>query len=182
MQLREPESPTQASSGKGLDVRAVSKRFGPTVALDDVDLTVAHGEIVGLMGANGAGKSTLVNIIAGALHADAGDIWLDGHPFEPATPRAAIEGGVVAIHQATDRAGVPGLTVADALLLDRFADGRAGVFVSRRSIRAEAETIARRAGFDLPLDADFADIGAAERQLVAIARALSAEAEAADPG
>lgn len=172
MQLR---APTRTLSGKGLDVRRVSKRFGPTVALDDVDLAVAPGEIVGLMGANGAGKSTLVNILAGALHADAGVMWLDGNLFEPATPRAAIEGGVVAIHQATDRAGVPGLTVADALLLDRFADGRAGIFVSPRSIRAEAEAIARRAGFDLPLGADFADIGTAERQLVAIARALSAE-------
>jgi simple sugar transport system ATP-binding protein len=162
-------------SSNRLDVRGVSKRFGPTVALSDIELVVASGEIVGLMGANGAGKSTLVNILAGVLHADTGDICLDGNPFQPATPRAAIAGGVVAIHQATDRAGVPGLTVADALLLDRFADGRAGLFVSRRSVRAEAETIARNAGFDLPLDDDFGDIGPADRQLVAIARALSAK-------
>ncbi|WFU78191.1 sugar ABC transporter ATP-binding protein [Bradyrhizobium sp. CIAT3101] len=145
------------------------------MALEDVALTVGAGEIVGLMGANGAGKSTLVNILAGALHADAGEVMLDDALFRPDSPRDAIAGGVVAIHQATDRAGVPGLTVADALLLDRFANGRAGLLVSRKSVRTEAAIIARRAGFDLPLDADFGDIGPAERQLVAIARALSAD-------
>lgn len=65
--------------------------------------------------------------------------------------------------------------MADALLLDRFADGRSGLFVSRRSVSHEAVLIARKAGFDLPLDADFGDIGPAERQLVAIARALSSD-------
>jgi simple sugar transport system ATP-binding protein len=175
VQLSASETPTQTLSGRGLEVRGVSKRFGPTVALDGVDLTVAPGEIVGLMGANGAGKSTLVNILAGVFHAEAGDIRLDGNRIRPATPKAAIAEGVVAIHQATDRAGVPGLTVADALLLDRFADGRTGIFVSPHSVRGEAETIARQAGFNLPLDEDFGEIGTAERQLVAIARALSAK-------
>ncbi len=88
----------------------------------------------------------------------------------------SIAAGVVAIHQATDRAGAPGLTVAETLLLDRLADGRSGFFVSPASIRRRAAAIAERAGFSLPLDRDFADIGPAERQLVAIARAISADA------
>src|SRR5271165_2007128 len=70
----------------------------------------------------------------------------------------------------------PGLTVAEVLLLDRFADGRSGFFVSPVSIRRQAQAIAERSGFALPLDRDFGEIGVAERQLVGIARALSAQA------
>jgi simple sugar transport system ATP-binding protein len=169
-----PSPPVIRSAG--LVVRGVSKRFGSTQALDRVDFVASAGEIVGLMGANGAGKSTLVNIVCGASQPDSGAISLAGRSFRPASPRDAIAAGVVAIHQATDRAGAPGLTVADALLLDRFADARSGFFVSPASIRRQASDIAERAGFALPLDRDFGEIGAAERQLVAIARALSAEA------
>ena len=61
-----------------------------------------------------------------------------GVAYAPASPREAIAAGIVAIHQATDRAGAPGLTVAETLLLDRFADGRSGFFVSPRSIRRRA--------------------------------------------
>jgi simple sugar transport system ATP-binding protein len=157
-------------------VHGVSKRFGSTQALRAVDFEVAPGEVVGLMGANGAGKTTLVNVLVGAVQPDAGVMTLDGRAYAPATPREAIGAGIVAIHQATDRAGAPGLTVAETLLLDRFADGRSGFFVSPASIRRRAAAIAERAGFSLPLDRDFADIGPAERQLVAIARALSSDA------
>lgn len=171
-------NPRRAFSASGLAVRGVSKRFGSTKALRTVDFDVAPGEIVGLMGANGAGKSTLVNVLIGAVKPDEGVMTIDGASYAPVSPREAIAAGVVAIHQATDRAGAPGLTVAETLLMDRFADGRSGFFVSPASIRRRAVEIAERAGFDLPLDRDFADIGPAERQLVAIARALSADARA----
>ena len=110
-------------------VRGVSKRFGSTQALLAVDFEVAPGEVVGLMGANGAGKSTLVNVLVGAVRPDEGVMIVEGRPYAPAFPRDAIAAGIVAIHQATDRAGAAGLTVAETLLLDRFADGRSGFFV-----------------------------------------------------
>jgi len=159
-----------------LRARSIARRFGSTQALASLDFEISGGEIVGLMGANGAGKSTFVNILAGALSPDSGEVALDGRPYRPQTPSEAIGAGVVAIHQATERAGAPGLSVAEALLLDRFADGRSGFFVSPRAIRRQASSIAQRSGFDLPLDADFGDIGPAERRLVAIARALAADA------
>ncbi len=165
-----------AAASSGVAVRGVSKRFGSTQALHAVDFEVQSGEVVGLMGANGAGKSTLVNVLVGAVRPDKGVMAIDGRAYAPSSPREAIAAGIVAIHQATDRAGAPGLTVAETLLLDRFADGRSGFFVSPASIRRRAAAIAERAGFSLALDRDFADIGPAERQLVAIARALSADA------
>lgn len=159
-----------------VSIRGAEKRFAATRALDGVDLDLHGGEILALMGANGAGKSTLVNLLSGTYAADGGTIRLDGRPYHPRSPREATAAGVVTVHQSTALAGVPGLTVADALVLDRFSDGRAPFFLSRGRVRKLARAVAERAGFDLPLDADFADTGPAVRQLVAIARALAHEA------
>jgi simple sugar transport system ATP-binding protein len=159
-----------------LTLHGVRKAFGATPALAGVDLHIEAGRILALMGANGAGKSTLVNILSGAYAPDAGRMLLRGQRFAPASPAEAARAGIATVHQATHLAGTPGLTVADALLLDRFVGTDAPLFVSRRSVRRAAAALAAKAGFDLPLDRDFADIGPADRQMLAIARALSREA------
>lgn len=151
--------------------------FGSTRALSGATLHIERGEIAALMGANGAGKSTLVKILSGVDQADTGTITLRGETFAPQTPSEATRKGVVTVHQSTDVVGIPGLTVADALLLNRYVDGGSPFFLSARSVRRAARQVLDEAGFDLPLDRDFADLGAAERQLVAIARALSDKAE-----
>ncbi|MGO4567168.1 sugar ABC transporter ATP-binding protein [Rhizobium sp. 2YAF20] len=155
----------------------LSRSFDETRALDGASLTIERGEIVALMGANGAGKSTLVKILSGVLSADSGTVTLKGNAFAPRSPAEAAGAGVVTVHQSTDLVGAPGLTVADALLLNRFADRRQPFFVSRRSIRRQAQAMLDEVGFELPLDRDFGDIPAADRQLVAIARALANRAE-----
>ncbi len=160
-----------------LHVENITHRFGSTVALADASLSIERGEIVALMGANGAGKSTLVKILSGVFPADSGLIELNGRPFTPKTPSEAARAGVVTVHQSTDLAGAAGLTVSDTLLLSRFAEGSAPFFISRRSVRRQARAILDTAGFDLPLDRDFADLSTADRQLVAIARALANNAE-----
>jgi len=67
-----------------LEVRAASKRFGDTIALAGIDLTVRRGDWLGLLGPNGAGKTTLVRAIAGRVRLDAGSITLAGDPAHPA--------------------------------------------------------------------------------------------------
>jgi simple sugar transport system ATP-binding protein len=158
-----------------LTLHGLRKAFGATPALAGVDLSVEAGQILALMGANGAGKSTLVNILCGAHAPDAGRMMLRGRPFAPASPAEAARAGIATVHQSTQLAGTPGLTVADALLLDRFVAPDAPLFVSRRSVRRAAAAVAALAGFDLPLDRDFAEIGPADQQMVAIARAVSRE-------
>ena len=160
-----------------LDVRNLSLAFGSTQALADASLTIDYGEIVALMGANGAGKSTLVKILSGIHHPDAGRILWNGKDYRADSPAAASAQGIVTVHQSTDVVGVPGLSVADALLLNQFVDGRQPFFLSKRSLRRKAEAILSEAGFDLPLDRDFAELGTADRQMVAIARALSNKAQ-----
>lgn len=160
-----------------LDIRSISLSFGSTRALDAASLRVETGEIVALMGANGAGKSTLVKILSGVQSADGGEILWKESPYAPASPAEAARAGVVTVHQSTDVVGIPDLTVADALLLDRFIDGRQPFFLSSASVRRSAARLLKDTGIDLPLDRRFGDLGTADRQLVAIARALSNKAE-----
>ncbi|PDT28672.1 ABC transporter ATP-binding protein [Rhizobium sp. L9] len=160
-----------------LHIGNITRSFGSTRALAGADLSIERGEIVALMGANGAGKSTLVKILSGVLAADGGTIHLEGHPFAPRSPAEAAKAGVVTVHQSTDIVGAAGLTAADALLLNRFADRSTPFFVSRAGIRRAAQAMLDAAGFSLPLDRDFGELASADRQLVAIARALANRAD-----
>jgi simple sugar transport system ATP-binding protein len=160
-----------------LEALALSRSFGSTQALADFSFAIEPGEIVALMGANGAGKSTFVKIISGVLAADSGSVRFKGQTYAPATPAEATAAGIVTVQQSTDLVGIPGLTVADALLLNRFVDPKQPFFVSKGRVRREAQAMVREAGFDLPVNRDFADLSAAERQLVAIARGLANRAE-----
>lgn len=114
-----------------LGVQNISHAFGSTKALVDAHLTIEAGEVVALMGANGAGKSTLVKILSGLYRPDAGTMIWQGKPFSPQSPADAASQGIVTVHQSTDVVGIPGLTVADALLLNHFVDGRHPFFLSK---------------------------------------------------
>jgi simple sugar transport system ATP-binding protein len=104
-----------------LEATGLSKRFGANKALDGVDLEVAAGEVLALMGANGAGKSTLVKILCGVYGADAGSIVVGGKTLLADSPRQARARGILAVHQTIADTGVPTVSVADNLLLDRYA-------------------------------------------------------------
>jgi simple sugar transport system ATP-binding protein len=164
-----------STAPRKLVVFGISKRFGSTVALDRVDLDVSAGEVVALMGANGAGKSTLVKILAGVQTADAGTLLLDGKTIQPASPKEAKALGIVTVHQTIADTGVPNLSVAENLLLDRFcAPGR--VFTgTRRAQRKAAQQIASQIGLTLDLCERLDRLTLAEQQLVAIARVLAAQ-------
>jgi len=73
-----------------LQVRAVEKSFGPRKALDGIELTLASGELLGIVGPNGAGKSTLVRAIAGRVVPESGDIRVHGHPAGSEAARALV--------------------------------------------------------------------------------------------
>ena len=102
-------------SSQRIVARGVRKVFGPTVAVDGVDFSVAAGEVRALVGENGAGKSTLVNVLSGVFLADAGSILLDGEAYEPSSPKDARDRGVVMVHQ--ELALASHLTVAENLFL-----------------------------------------------------------------
>ena len=95
--------------------RGVSKHFGATRALDNVDFDVLPGELHALVGENGAGKSTLVRILAGVHRPDRGEIAVGGEVCHFNGPRDAIAAGIIMIPQ--ELRLVPALSVAENLTL-----------------------------------------------------------------
>src|SRR5579859_7261984 len=82
-----------------LELGNISKHFGAIHALDGVNLTLDHGEALGLMGDNGAGKSTLVKIIAGNFPPTGGEIRIEGQAVHFAKPVEARQKGVEVVYQ-----------------------------------------------------------------------------------
>ena len=166
---------TSPNNSPAIAAFGIDKSFGATRAVAGADLAVARGEIVALMGANGAGKSTLVKILSGTEQPDSGRIEVAGKAVAIPSPHAARALGIATVHQQTSQAGAPGLTVAENLLLDELCSGTAAAFQSPRAIRRRAAEIASALDLDLPLDQDFAELRPADRQLIAIARAVAAK-------
>ncbi len=155
-----------------LQVRGVQKRFGGVHALRGVDFDLAGGEVHVLLGENGAGKSTLMGVLSGAVAPDAGTVVLDGQAVRFASPRDAHAAGVAMIPQELDL--VPGLDIAANLFLGNEVT-RGGV-LAHGAMRAHAQDLLRRAGVSLNASLPVASLRMGERQLVAIAKALSADA------
>ncbi len=153
-----------------LSMRGVSKSFAATVALDAVDLHVAPGEVVALVGQNGAGKSTLMAILAGALAPDAGAMALDGRPYAPRDPLEARRAGVAMIYQELSVA--PHLSVMENVVLGT-EPVRAGVVQRGRARRLTQDVLARLGHADIPPEAVVGRLSVAEQQLVEIARAFA---------
>jgi branched-chain amino acid transport system ATP-binding protein len=111
-------------AGPMLEIEGLSVRFGGIRAVDDVSLSVAPGEIVGLIGPNGAGKTTLFDLISGFTAADAGRVRIAGRDVTGLTPDARARGGLGRSFQ--DARLFPALTVEDtiAVALERFVQVR----------------------------------------------------------
>lgn len=157
------------------EIRGLSKAFGPNRVLRGIDLDLPSGAVTLLMGANGAGKSTLVKILSGVHAADTGRVTLNGAGFAPTDPAEAIRAGVATVHQSIDDGVIPDLDVASNLLLDRLAEPGAATFLRGRRMRAQARAIARAMDLDLDVSRPVRDLDLAERQLIAIARAMTRE-------
>ncbi|NCF40990.1 MAG: ATP-binding cassette domain-containing protein, partial [Planctomycetia bacterium] len=155
-----------------LQARNIVKRYPGVLALDEVDLDVAAGEIVAVVGENGAGKSTLMKILAGDVAPDDGSLLVDGEVTRFGSPREAIDAGVVLIHQELSLAD--NLDVGANILLGR--EPRTGPFLRREAATARATVALRAAGLDLEPSRSVADLGMGTRQLVEIAKALSTDA------
>lgn len=155
-----------------ISIRGIGKAFGRNAVLRGIDLDLPAGQVTVLMGANGAGKSTLVRILCGVHPADSGEMRLAGRPYAPASPAAALREGVVTVHQNINDGVVPDLDIASNLLLDTLAEGR-GIFLNHRRMRAEAERIAAAVGLAIDVRRPVAGLALADRQLVAIARAMA---------
>lgn len=157
-----------------LEVRDVAKTYGGVRALRGVSLSLVPGEVHCLAGENGSGKSTLIKIISGVEKPDTGSITIEGQVHEHLTPNDAIRSGIQVIYQ--DFSLFPNLTAAENIaMLSELAARR--VLSSRSRIRAAAERVVHELGLRLDLDADVETLSVADRQLIAICRALVNDAK-----
>ncbi len=151
-----------------LAVAGVTKTFGANRVLTDVTFNLRAGEILALVGENGAGKSTLMNILAGALSYDAGDIAFEGRTYRPTSPAAARRQGVSIANQET--AIAPDLTVAESVLFG--SEPRRFGLIEQRGLHRQARTLFQELGFALKPEKMGRDLSAAERNMAEIAKAV----------
>ena len=153
-----------------IELRGVTKVYPPAVvALDDVSLIVAEGEIHAVVGENGAGKSTLMKVMCGEVAADTGTIMWKGSSARFGSARQAIEAGIGMVHQ--ELLLVDQLTVTENIVMGVEPTGRFGAIDGRRA-RAAVEATLERSGFGLDPDAPAGSLSLAARQKVEIAKLL----------
>ena len=157
-----------------LELAGITKAFGPLVANDHVDLALVEGEVHCLLGENGAGKSTLMNILFGLLHADSGEIRIDGQPVRFADPGEAVRRGIGMVHQHFML--VPVFTVAENIVLGFEPTRRLG-FLDRRKARADILRLSREFGLEVDPDALVENIPVGAQQRVEIVKALMRDAQ-----
>ena len=151
-----------------LEMRGISKSYGAVRANRSVDLTVMHGEIVGLLGENASGKSTLMKVLFGMVRPDAGGIVYDGRELETGSPKAALQAGIAMIHQHFTL--VEAMTVAENLMLG-WSRG-AGPWLDRRGVAAQVRDAAARYGLEIDPDARVEQLALGEKQRVEILKAI----------
>jgi len=158
-----------------LELNAISKHFGAIQALADVSLTLAPGEVVGLMGDNGAGKSTLVRIIAGNFPPSTGTMTMQGRPVVFHRPTDARRAGIEIVYQ--DLALCDNLSAAENVFLGRELVHRFGplrVLNYAAMFRRAGELFAELKSETRPRDL-VRRMSGGQRQAVAIARTRLAE-------
>jgi simple sugar transport system ATP-binding protein len=168
-------APTEAPDDV-LRVEHVAKRFGPVVALRDINLHLRKGEVLGLLGDNGAGKSTLMKIICGFEKPDEGRMVLRGEPYEPHSVHQARDLGIDAVYQ--DLALVDELSVFHNMFLNRERLHRPLPFLNNRVMRKQARAALDDIGVAIPrLNVPVARLSGGQRQAIAVARTVHSEAD-----
>lgn len=157
-----------------LKLEGVKKSFGGVQALKGVNLEIKKGEVHCLAGQNGCGKSTLIKAISGVHHPDEGSIWIDGEKVENMKPMDAINKGIQVIYQ--DFAVFPNLTVAENIALNGELKNKSK-FVNWKEVHEIAAEAMARVGADIDPDIKLERLSVANKQMVAICRAIINDAK-----
>ncbi|MEO3858814.1 sugar ABC transporter ATP-binding protein [Acrocarpospora sp. B8E8] len=162
------QTPDGARGHQVAELRSITKRFGATLALDEIDLTVHVGRTHGLIGRNGAGKSTVVGVLTGLHRPDSGVLTFGGQPAPFGAPRRWRR-HVACVYQHPML--IPNLSVAENLLLDRLPRHRLGI--DWRRTRLQAAQILEEWDLRVAPTARAGDLDVEQAQLLEIAKALS---------
>jgi ABC-type sugar transport system ATPase subunit len=159
-----------------LRVEHIAKRFGPTIALRDINLHLRKGEVLGLLGDNGAGKSTLIKILAGFQRTDSGSMWVKGETVFPRSVDDARRHGIDTVFQ--DLALINELSVYHNLFLRRERVKRPIPFLNNAIMKREARKALDQIGINIPrIDVPAARLSGGQRQAIAVARTISGDSD-----
>jgi simple sugar transport system ATP-binding protein len=162
-------SETTTENGDILRVEHISKNYGAVTALTDVNLRLAKGEVLGLIGDNGAGKSTLLKILCGFQPPSSGRIVLEGQQVRLRSVDHARSLGIDAVYQ--DLALIPQLTVFQNMFLNR--EKVSWPLLNSRAMRREAQQHLEEIGVQVPdINAPVARLSGGQRQAIAVARSV----------
>jgi simple sugar transport system ATP-binding protein len=170
----EGQAPPAPVGDDVLRVEHISKRFGAVTALVDVNLRLAKGEVLALLGDNGAGKSTLIKIICGFQQPDSGRIVVDGEEVTLKSVDYARSLGIDAVYQ--DLALIDQLSVYHNMFLNR--ERVRGPLLNNRAMRKLARERLDSIGIGLKsVDLPVARLSGGQRQSIAVARAVYSDAK-----
>jgi simple sugar transport system ATP-binding protein len=159
-----------------LRVEHISKRYGAVTALTDVNLRLARGEILGLLGDNGAGKSTLIKIICGFQPPTSGTMYLEGNEVSWSSVQQARAAGIDVVYQ--DLALVNQLPVYQNMFLNREPVLRPIPLLRTRTMRKLAKEHLDEIGVRIPsVNAEVAMLSGGQRQAIAVARSVYSDAK-----
>lgn len=164
------EQPTVKPGDPLVELREVTKSYGPFDALRGVSFSIDAGRVTCVLGDNGAGKSTLIKVLAGLHKPSSGEILLGGEPVEFSSPRDAIRAGIATVYQ--DLAVVGQMSVWRNFFLGQELTGSLG-WLKSEEMRSVASRALAEMGIDIP-DVDVAvdSLSGGQRQVLAIARAV----------
>lgn len=149
-----------------LELRDISKSFGPVKANDQVNLTLRKSEILAILGENGSGKTTLMNMIYGIYYPDEGHIFVDGKEVKIRSPKDSFNLGIGMVHQHFKLVDV--LTAAENIVLG--LPGKAKL--NMKQITADIQKLVNKYGFDLDLNQKIYEMSVSQKQTVEIIKML----------
>src|SRR6056297_3552967 len=161
------------SAAPAIELKGISKAFGPVQANKDISIRVAPGTIHGIIGENGAGKSTLMSILYGFYKADAGQIFIKGREVRIPDSQAAIAAGIGMVFQHFKL--VETFSVLENVILGAEEGGL--LKPSLAKARRELQALAQEYELHVDPDALIEDIGVGMQQRVEILKALYRQAD-----
>ena len=164
---------SQATAAPAIELRGISKAFGPVQANKDISINVAKGTVHGIIGENGAGKSTLMSILYGFYKADKGEIFINGQKQNITDSQAAIAAGIGMVFQHFKL--VENFTVLENVILG--AEDGPMLKGSLDKARSELKHLADEYELDVDPDAVIEDLSVGHQQRVEILKALYRKAE-----